>query len=290
MAALSMKGLQDTASFVRAFTGSHRHILDYLSEEILNRQSAEVQRFLLYTSILSRLTGRLCDAILSRGAEEQGSRGEKELKELKELSRGSPTGRLRTGEEMLQYLEQANLFLVPLDHERRWYRYHHLFADLLRRRLEQTLDAQEIAQLHRRAAEWHEQHGLATDAMSHALAAVDVERVIRLALQKAATLLSHSELVTMLSWLDVLPEELTRSHPRISLFRAWALLLTGQLEQVEAHLQEAERQFEPDESETDLLGERSVLEELVAGRARWLKPPEPLAKLMPLARPRVISR
>lgn len=238
LAALSMQGraAQDIPTFLAAFSGSHRYILDYLVEEVLQRQPEPVQTFLLQTSILDRMCGPLCEAILSRGAEEQGSGGEKLP------SAPLPPPALAAGQEVLEYLEQANLFIVPLDDERQWYRYHHLFADLLRTILQKKVGTQDLALLHRRAAAWFEQQGLVAEAVSHALAAADVPRAARLVEQHARTLLSRSEMTTLLSWLDALPAELVRSQAQLSLYQAWALALTGQLDAVETYLQGAERQ------------------------------------------------
>lgn len=237
LAALSMQGrdAQDIPGFLASFSGSHPYILDYLAEEVLQRQPEPIQTFLLQTSILDRLCGPLCDTILSRGAEEQGGRGE--LTPAPPLP-CSPAA----AQDILEYLEQSNLFIVPLDDERRWYRYHHLFAELLRNFLQKKIGTPGVAGLHRRAADWFEQQGLVAEAMSHALAAGDAERAARLVEQNARTLLSRSEMTTLLSWLDALPAELVRSQPQLFLFQAWALTLTGQLDAVEAYLQEGERQ------------------------------------------------
>ena len=158
LAALSMQGHQDTASFIQSFTGSHHFVLDYLLEEVLQQQSESVQTFLLRTSILDRLCGPLCDAVL----------------------RDTASGR-RPGQETLEYLERANLFIVPLDNERRWYRYHHLFGDLLRQRLGQRLSPAEIAEYHLRASQWYEKNGDEAEAFHHAIAAGDFGRAAGLA-------------------------------------------------------------------------------------------------------------
>ncbi len=237
MAALSMQGLDDTANFVSAFTGSHRHILDYLLEEVLNRQPEHVQDFLLKTSILNRLSGPLCTAILADEDE---------------------TDAPLNSQQILEYLEQTNLFILPLDNHRQWYRYHHLFADLLRHRLE--TNQTDIKTLHLKASRWYEQSGLPVDALSHALVAVDVAQVVKLARQKAETMLSRTESVTLLSWLDTLPRALNRSQPRVLLLRAWAMLLTGELQAVEVHLDEAEQAFKAEDSQqTEILGEIATL-------------------------------
>ena len=159
MAAIALRGVTPvpgtgTADFIRSFTGSHRFVLDYLLEEVLRHEPAEVQAFLLHTSILDRLCGPLCDAVL-----------------------GAPAG---SGEQTLQAIERANLFIVPLDDERRWYRYHHLFADLLRKQLGQHLSPGEITELHVKASEWCEHNGQLPEAFRHATVAGDIERAGRL--------------------------------------------------------------------------------------------------------------
>jgi LuxR family maltose regulon positive regulatory protein len=220
LVALSLQGQHplDAAGMTAALSGSHRYIFDYLLAEVLHRQPPHIQQFLQQTSILERLCGPLAEALVDF------------------------TGAAASGQEILEYLEQSNLFIIPLDTERHWYRYHHLFADLLRHRLAQsTGGAAEIKRLHRQAGAWFEQHGLDTEAMQHALAAVDAERVIRLARQKAATMLSRNEFITLVSWFDALPRQSIRTRPGISLLKAWAMVLTGQLELMEAYLQEAEQ-------------------------------------------------
>lgn len=221
MAALSMQGLADTAGFIRSFTGTHRHIFDYLTEEVLSRQPEPVQQFLLRTSILNRLSGPLGDAVLS--APDQAA---------------AP----RTSQAFLEDLERANLFIFPLDNERRWYRYHHLFADLLRDRLERQAGEAELAELHRRASAWFEQHGLAAEALRHALEALDLKRIVSLVKQKAAPYLSRGELSASLHWLESLPPELARSRDRVPLVSAWAEVLTGRLENTLTRLHELEQQ------------------------------------------------
>src|SRR5665811_839631 len=166
LAALSMQGHQDTASFIKSFTGSHHFVLDYLLEEVLHQQSASIQTFLLRTSILGRLCGPLCDAVLL-----------------------DPSV---SGQETLEYLEHANLFIVPLDDERRWYRYHRLFVDLLRKRLNQGAasstgnEVWSVPESHIRAAQWYEENGLELEAFHHAAAANDVERACLLYTSDAA--------------------------------------------------------------------------------------------------------
>jgi LuxR family maltose regulon positive regulatory protein len=214
MAALSMRGRGEAQvdHFVRSFAGSHRYILDYLTDEVLQRQPPDVQRFLLQTSVLDRLTGPLCDVI---------------------------TGR-EDGDEMLERLEAANLFVVPLDSERRWYRYHHLFAELLRRRLEETQPDQ-VSHLYRRASEWYEGRRLIAEAVHYGLVAGDVERVARLVGGNALAMAEHGELSTLKGWLSALPGEAVRAQPWLCIAQAWVLAFTGQLGAVEPLLQDAER-------------------------------------------------
>ncbi len=239
MAALSMQDRHDIPHFIATFTGSHRYILDYLAEEVLQKLSEPIQKFLLQTSILSRLNASLCDAVLGTGADpalnlwhgEQTSNGE-------EISASASQPPNSPAQKSLEYLEQANLFIIPLDDERHWYRYHHLFADFLRERLKRQVGIQGLAALHRRAAQWYEQNGLVAEATGHALAAADVERAARLIERSGRTILNRSEMATLLSWLEALPEELVKTRPRLSLFHAWALVLTGQLDTAEAQLRE----------------------------------------------------
>ncbi|MBN1218228.1 MAG: AAA family ATPase [Anaerolineae bacterium] len=219
MAALSMQNCQDIAGFMASFTGTHRYIFDYLAEEVLQRQPERIQSFLLRTSILNRLAAPLCDAIISEAPDRQGQ---------------TPL----LSQEILEYLEEANLFVIPLDERRGWYRYHHLFADFLRDYGVRQMGAQAVAALHRRAAAWFEQNDLTAEAVGHALVAADVERAVRLVEQSGGAMLRQSELGTLLNWLEALPTEMVRSRPRLSLFHAWALVFTGQLKAAEEWLQD----------------------------------------------------
>jgi LuxR family transcriptional regulator, maltose regulon positive regulatory protein len=211
LAALSMRGYDDPSDFVGAFSGSHRHILDYLAEEVLDRQSECVRTFLLSTCVLDRMTGPLCDSLTGRS----------------------------DGQEMLEELERGNLFLIPLDAERRWFRYHHLFSDFLKDRLERG-EPGRVDELHRRASCWYEHHGWAREAIGHALAAEDYERAARLVEEAAGGVWRRGEVATLSGWLQALPEEAKR-RPRLLLEHATALMWGGQLEGIEPLLQEAER-------------------------------------------------
>jgi LuxR family maltose regulon positive regulatory protein len=198
MAALSLKDRADTTEFIRTFTGSHRFVLDYLAEEILNRQSRAAHDFLCQTAILDRMSAPLCDAVTQRA----------------------------DSQSVLQHLEESNLFVIPLDDERRWYRYHRLFADLLHQRLLET-QPESVPVLHRRASAWYEQNTQFAEAIEHALAANDFERAARLIEQVAETVLARSEIVTFLSWISRVPDEFIRARPSLRLLHVWARLLNG---------------------------------------------------------------
>ncbi len=212
LAALSMQGRKDIHSFITAFAGSHRYIIDYLAEEVLRQQSEAMRTFLMQTSILERMNASLCDAV---------------------------TG--QTGSQaILEHLEQANLFVVPLDDERNWYRYHHLFADVLRYHLRQ-LQPELIPELRRRASTWFEQEGSLVEAVNYALAAEDFKRAGQLAALVWMPMVQHGEYVTLLRWLEATPEDVLRSQPRLCLQYAWILLFTGQVGAHERPLRIAEQ-------------------------------------------------
>jgi len=186
LAALSMQGRSDTAGFIQAFTGSHRFVLDYLVEEVLQRQPEHVRSFLLQTAILDRLGGPLCEAV---------------------------TGQ-KDGRGILEILERGNLFIVPLDDKREWYRYHHLFAEVLQARL-MAEQPDQVPTLHRRAGEWFEQNGSAADTIRHTLAAGDFERAADLVERAVPEMRRNRQgaTVTELGWLKALPDELVRFRP-----------------------------------------------------------------------------
>src|SRR5260370_1221200 len=213
LAALSLQGRTDVSAFLAAFSGSHRYVLDYLSEEVLARQDAAVQQFLLHTCLLERLSGLLCDAVTGQ--------------------EGSPA--------IVEPLERANLFVVALDDERRWYRCHHLFAQVLRTHLQQASPAL-VPTLHRRASAWYEQHDLPAEAVQHALAMPDVELATRLIEPIAFLMVFHQgQIDTVRGWMNVLPEALVRARPLLCVQQASYLMFTNQLEAAEARLQDAER-------------------------------------------------
>ena len=222
LAGLSLRGQQDVAGFVAAFTGSHRYVLDYLAEEVLERQDEQVRIFLLETSVLERLSGPLCDAVTGRAG----------------------------NQAMLEHVERAGLFLAPLDEVRGWWRYHHLFADLLRARLRDEQPGR-VSQLHRTAAAWYEEHGLADDAIHHAVAAADMTWVARLIEQHFdAVFYRRGEAATIQRWISALPGELVRSRSRLLLAQAQLANASGRAEAAGPLLDAAERAWQASADES----------------------------------------
>ncbi len=221
MAALSLQHRPDTTEFIHAFSGSHRHILDYLVDEVLMRQSEDVQTFLLHTSILDRMCGPLCDAVLNDDRHTPGA--------FISSSRS---------QAILEYLDRANLFLVPLDDDRRWYRYHHLFADLLRAQLQQR-QPEAVTDLHARASEWYEQAGFDNDAIEHAFLAQDFERAARLIERNFRDMWQRSD-PRFLPFAQQLPEDAVRGRLWLRAYRAMLLITLGHLGQAEALLHDTE--------------------------------------------------
>lgn len=241
LAGLAMKGREDVAGFISAFTGSHRFILDYLTEEALNRQPDYLQRFLLQTSILSRMCSPLCDV----------------------LTGGS------NGQVLLEQIERSNLFLIPLDDERYWYRYHHLFGEMLRRHLQQT-SPQLIAGLHQRASVWFEQNGWITDAVEHALLSQDGDRAAQIVEQYAERIWMRGELTTAMRWMKALPEKSFRLHPKLGLSYAFALTMIDEYAEAEKRVTEVEQSLmisahANDEAEYEvLLGQAAAIRATVS--------------------------
>ncbi|HEX3620830.1 MAG TPA: hypothetical protein VHT97_00785, partial [Acidimicrobiales bacterium] len=212
LAALSMRGRGDVASFIAGFAGDDRYIVDYLAEEVLDRQPDDVREFLLRTSILDRLSGPLCDAVTAQGG----------------------------GKALLEVLERGNLFLVPLDDRRRWYRYHHLFGDVLQAHL---MDEQPdlVAELHSRASAWYEENGELSEAIDHAVAAKDFERAADLAERAIPALFRSRQEATIRRWMKVLPDDVVRLRPVLAVEFVGALVVAGEFQGVEARLRDAER-------------------------------------------------
>lgn len=240
LAAISMQGLDDTTHFIQSFTGSHRFVMDYLVEQVLGQQSEIIQQFLLRTSILDRMCGPLCDAVL----------------------RDSSV----SGQATLEHLEHVNLFIVPLDNERRWYRYHHLFADLLRKRLGFNLIPERVAELHIRASEWFETNGLMLEAFRHATTANDVERAVRLMEDKRMPIHIPSVATAILNWLESLPTTVLNAKPALWWKQASLMLVSGQTTRVEEKLVATEAaladatspDIEPDDATRNLIGKIAV--------------------------------
>jgi LuxR family maltose regulon positive regulatory protein len=239
LAAISMRGHDDASGFIRSFTGSHGFVLDYLVEEVLERQPESIQAFLLRTSILERLCGPLCDAVLP--------------------------GSSASGQATLEYLEHANLFIVSLDNERRWYRYHHLFAELLRQR--QQKKAASTAELHVLASQWYEDNGLELDAFHHAAAAKDIERAERLIEGKGMPLYFRGAMAPVIRWLESLPAPVLDARPSLWVAYASSLMMSGKPGRVETKLIAAEaalRSAEPDGKTRNLVGHIAAVRALVA--------------------------
>ncbi|WP_331458069.1 LuxR C-terminal-related transcriptional regulator [Paenibacillus algorifonticola] len=244
LAGLSMQGHADAGSFIRSFTGSHSFVLDYLVEEVLQKQPAGIQAFLLSTSMLDRFCGPLCDAVLRLG------NGEKETNP----GANSEANPEANGQTTLEYLERANLFIVPLDNERRWYRYHHLFGNFLRQRLAQkqqvnlSVEAagEGVNELHQRASKWYEQHGFVLEAFHHAAAAQDIEGAAKLLEGEGMSLIFRGMVIPALKWLNSLPERELGARPSLLVLHASAMLMTGQISGVEQKLLAAEQLLQAD--------------------------------------------
>jgi LuxR family maltose regulon positive regulatory protein len=256
LAALSLQSQPDPTRFIQSFTGSHQFVLDYLVEEVLKQQPEPIQTFLLRTSLLERLCGPLCDAVVLDPA--------------------------TSGQATLEYLDRANLFLVPLDQERQWYRYHHLFAELLRQRLQQRLAASpgeaesQVNALHLRASHWYEAQGLQLEAFQHAAAANEVERALRLVGDDRIPVHRRGAMTVILHWLASLPRTVLDLRPWLLVRYASALLVVGQTTGVEEQLQAAEtalRGAKPDHQTQDLIGQIATVR---AGLAFYQNQIEPM--------------
>jgi LuxR family maltose regulon positive regulatory protein len=209
---LSMQGRGEVDDFIATFTGSHHYVVDYLIEEVLSLQSEKRRDFLLKTSILQRMNASLCNALTDRD----------------------------DGQSMLEELEHANLFIVALDHERQWYRYHHLFADVLCAHLHRY-QAEGVAILQRRASEWYARHGFLEEAVTCSLAAQDFERAADLIEQHTPTLSMQGRVATLSNWMGALPEEIIQNHPRLGLAQVWAIYFEYKFDEAEACLQRIEQ-------------------------------------------------
>ncbi len=217
MAALSLQGHKSASEFVRAFSGSHRYVLDYLVEEVLRQQPTHVRTFLLETSFLDKLSGPLCEALMTPEWRNSGA----------------------NAQEVLEYVETSNLFLIPLDDNKLWYRYHHLFADLLRSRL-QHMPGERVTSLHSCASRWYEANGLPADALFHALRAGDFASAASIIEKYAPQLMAQNEFSFYLARLNEIPDDIARGRPWLGIYRAWIYARLGELEDIESLLQRAE--------------------------------------------------
>ncbi|MFN2226031.1 MAG: LuxR C-terminal-related transcriptional regulator, partial [Anaerolineae bacterium] len=239
LAALSLQGRADAHEFITAFGGGHHYVLEYLTHEVVRHQPAPVQRFLIETSILDRLCVPLCDAVT--GGDD--------------------------GQDTLAYLRERNLFIVPLDDEHHWHRYHHLFSDLLGNLLRQERPPEAVRALHLRAAEWYDESGLSAEAVRHALAAGDYQRMARLIERYSLAMVTRGELATLLRWIEALPEEVALSRPWLCVHQAWPLTLAGQAGAAEPLLQRIEvlvSPGSPDPGDREILGNAAAMRALLA--------------------------
>jgi len=253
MAAVSLQGRRDASGFIKSFTGSNRYILDYLVEEVLSQQSESIQQFLLKTSILDRLTGPLCEVV-----SDQADSG-----------------------AILEQLERNNLFIVPLDSERLWYRYHLLFADLLRRRAEQVYSEQ-MPELHRRASRWYEENDMITEAIDQTLAEKDFDRAMELIQNHTQPTLMRSEFATVLRWIEALPDEMVCTRPLLCVYHALGLLMAGApMNQIQARLDTAARAGSSDAIAGQLAAFRAFLATIQGDVEESLKQSNRALQLLP---------
>lgn len=242
MAALSLRGRDDVSAFIAGFTGSHRFVLDYLTEEVLDRLPPERMDFLLRTSLLPRLSGPLCDSVVGGSGRDDG-------------------------QEILESLETANLFLIPLDDRRAWYRYHHLFASLLQDELRRRVDGGEVAGLHQRASDWFLAHALPDEAMDHAAAANDWERAARIMVAHADGALHRGEINTVYRWFTALPAEVYERHPHLLLGKALTLFASFRFPEFAAVLGDIERAADGSDDPVLLAGLDAMRALALSGRA-----------------------
>lgn len=247
LAAVSMQGRQDIPKFIEDFSGSHRFIMDYLTEEALSRQSTDIQRYLLKTSILERLNDSLCDFVLNT----QSKNYHPDPNSPQEVSVATEEKTIR-----LANLENLGLFIVPQDDERIWYRYHHLFADLLRTQLKSTIPSL-VPTLHQRASIWFEDNSLVDEAISHALAAEDWETVDRLFDKYVDIYLENGQLATLLSWINEVPQEAILNYPKMCVAIASVCVEAGLIEKIDPFLNSAEEYTQANRTLLDFSAERA---------------------------------
>jgi LuxR family transcriptional regulator, maltose regulon positive regulatory protein len=242
LAALSMQGNEDIPSFIKTFAGDDRHVVDYLVEEVLNRQSEQILNFLFQTSILNRLSKLLCDYVTNR----------------------------TNSQEILEELERENLFTISLDSKRRWYRYHHLFAELLQQRLN-IIHPDLINDLHSKAVIWYEMNNNLPEAIHHALAINDINTATRLIEKGALEAIQRSELRFILKWVEILPDSALENAPFLFIYHTWVLLVTGQLEVVRGRLENTDWLLKAVEDNDEIRKKEMVgyIAGLQAGLSRW---------------------
>jgi len=260
MAALSMRHREDVLGFIKGFSGTNRYILDYLLEEVMASQPPEIQQFLLCTSILERLTAPLCEAVLEAGKLDGWI--------IDKLSANFQPPNLLNCQPILEYLEGANLFLLPLDDERIWYRYHHLFADLLHARLQQTLKIEDIAALHTLAAQWYIHNGLTYEAIHHASLTLNNEWVEQLIEQNYMEMFHRGEASSMRFWTGKLSKELIYRRPWLCIYEAQSHALFGQLDEADVLLAKAEEHLQLENPSADtksMLGHLAYVKSRVTG-------------------------
>ncbi|MEW6405569.1 MAG: hypothetical protein AB1649_27565, partial [Chloroflexota bacterium] len=273
LAALTMRGHEDVSGFIEAFTGSSRFVLDYLMEEVFERQTPDVKDFLLKTSILERLCAPLCDALLNA-----------DVSPAHDMDNDLPTTDVRSltvgSRTVLEYLEHSNLFIVPLEQSRTWYRYHRLFQELLRHRL--RLSGLNVTRLHTRASQWHEGQGFLQEAVEHSLMAQDWARSARLIGIVSEGMLQHGESVTLLNWYGRLPQEVVYSNRQLCMVFVWAALMASRFDVAAPLLEYGERSAEPN---SHFLGEvasaQAFLARATRDNARTIEKSEQALALLP---------
>ena len=243
LAAISLRGRDNITDFITNFSGSQRFVLDYLTEEVVGTLPDDLRQFLLQTSILSRLRGALCDAV---------------------------TGQ-KNSWQTLEKLEVSNLFLIPLDEDRVWFRYHHLFAEVMEKRLHRVY-REKIPELHLRAANWFKQHSLFDEAVKHALAANDYQQIADIVESQDRRLLHLGLLSTLKAWLDTLPADMVQQRPRLGVDSAWVYLLIGNLERIEEFLSTAEKKLDDLEQSDELRGQIAAIRAYAAARLAYVDP------------------
>lgn len=225
LAALSIQETGDASNIIQSFSGSHRFVFDYLAQEVQIRQPPQVQAFLLQTANLDRFCGSLIDAVLGPDFFTPS---------------GSPDRWFTDSQSILEYLENANLFIVPLDQQRQWYRYHHLFSDFLHSQMSQEIGEEKSVQLNDRASEWFEKNGSLGEAIKYALSARNFKRMAFLIIAGMAEFYSRNELNSALGWMSMIPKDVIKEIPELGMVYAWTLLATSQTDYVEEHLHDIE--------------------------------------------------